>query len=156
MRSEYRTRIRKSLKELDDARIVLERLGPEQVAAEAGEIHQLYLQVHDHRKLRLVTIRQGWIPGLADYYQDDFRTTVARQKEGGRILGFVALIRDRDSAIGSYMGFDKAAAARGIPLYVSLVHAGMAQAIDMGASRLVLGHTALGPKAQIGAKPVKI
>jgi hypothetical protein len=156
MRSEYRTRIRKSLTVLDDAGIVLERLGPEQVATEADEIHRLYLQVHDHRKLRLVTIRQGWIPALADYYQDDFRTTVARQKEGGRILGFVALIRDRDSAIGSYMGFDKAAAARGIPLYVSLVHAGMAQAIDMGASRLVLGRTALGPKAQIGAKPVKI
>jgi hypothetical protein len=81
---------------------------------------------------------------------------VARPKGGGKILGFVTLIRDRDSAVGYYMGFDKAAAARGIPLYVSLVHAGMAQAIDMGASRLVLGRTALGPKAQIGAKPLKI
>ena len=51
------------------------------------------------------------------------------------------------------MGFDKAGAARGLPLYVSLVYAGVAQAIEMRASRLVLGRTALGPKAQIGAKP---
>jgi hypothetical protein len=153
MKSDYRSRIRKSLKELDDAGIVLERLNPDRVQAEAGEIHRLYLQVHDRQKLRLVTIRHGLIPALADHYQDDFRTVVARPREGGRILGFVTLIRDRDSVVGSYMGFDKAAAARGAPLYVSLVHAGVAQAIEMGASRLLLGRTALAPKAQIGAKP---
>ena len=153
MKSDYRSRIRKSLKQLNEAGIVLERLGPERVQAEEGEIHQLYHQVHDRQKLRLVTIRQRWIPALADYYQDDFRAVVARPREGGRILGFVALIRDRDSAFGYYMGFDKAAAARGIPLYVSLVHAGVTQAIEMGASRIVLGRTSLGPKAQTGAKP---
>jgi hypothetical protein len=48
---------------------------------------------------------------------------------------------------------DKAGAARGLPLHVSLVYACVAQAIEMGASRVVLGRTALGPKAQIGAKP---
>ena len=50
-------------------------------------------------------------------------------------------------------GFDKDAADRGIPLSVSLAHASLTQAIEMGASRVVLGRTALGPKAQIGAKP---
>jgi len=152
MKSDYRSRIRKTLKELDDSGIVLERLSPEQVATEAGEIHGLYLQVHDRQKLRLVTVREGWIPALASHYQDDFRTVVARSKESGRILGFVTLIRDRDSAFGYYLGFDKAAAARGIPLYVSLVHAGVAQGIEMDAARVVLGRTALGPKAQLGAK----
>ncbi len=51
------------------------------------------------------------------------------------------------------MGFDKAGTARGLPLYVSLIYACVAQAIQMRASSVVLGRTALGPKAQIGAKP---
>jgi len=153
MKSAYRTRIRKTLQSLDESGIVLERLDPEQVEAGAAEICGLYHQVHDRKKLRLATIGEKWIPALARHYQNDFRTVVARPREGGKILGFITVIRDGDSAFGYYMGFDKAGAARGLPLYVSLVYACVAQAIEMGASRVVLGRTALGPKAQIGAKP---
>jgi hypothetical protein len=153
MKSAYRTRIRKTLQSLDESGIVLERLDPEQVEAEAAEIYGLYHQVHDRKKLRLATIGEKWIPALASHYQNDFRTVAARPKEGGKILGFITVIRDGDSAFGYYMGFDKAGAARGLPLYVSLVYACVAQAIEMGASRVVLGRTALGPKAQIGARP---
>ena len=153
MKSAYRSRIRKTLQSLDESGIVLERITPEQVEDAAVEIYGLYHQVHDRKKLRLATIGEKWIPALARHYQNDFRTVVARAKEGGKILGFVTLIRDGDSAFGYYMGFDKAGAARGLPLYVSLVYACVAQAIEMRASRVVLGRTALGPKAQIGAKP---
>jgi hypothetical protein len=152
MKSDYRSRIRKTLQNLDESGIVLERLGPEQVEAAAAEIYGLYHQVHDRKKLRLATIGENWIPALARHYQSDFRTVVARPKEGGKILGFVTLIRDGDSAFGYYIGFDKALAARGLPLYMSLIYAGVAQAIDMRAVRFVMGRTALGPKAQIGAK----
>ena len=99
MKSDYRSRIRKTLKELADAGIVLESIGPERVEAEAAEIHGLYHQVHDRRKLRLVTIRKGWIPALAGHYRDDFRTVVARRTKGGKILGFITLIRDGDGAL---------------------------------------------------------
>ncbi len=77
----------------------------------------------------------------------------ARRKEGGKILGFVTLIREGENAFGYYMGFDKTGATKELPLYVSLVYACVAEAIEMRALRLVLGRTALGPKAQIGAKP---
>src|SRR5271157_38407 len=153
MKSGYRSRIRKTLQTLDESGIVLERLDPEQVEARAAEIYGLYHQDHDRKKLRLATIGEKWIPALARQYQNDFRTVVARPKEGGKILGFVTLVRDKESAFGYYAGFDKAGAARGLPLYVSLVYAGVAQAIEMRAAHLVLGRTALGPKAQIGAKP---
>jgi predicted N-acyltransferase len=152
MKSDYRSRIRKTQQRLDDSGVVLERLDPGQVKAEAAEIFRLYHQVHDHQKLRLATIRETWIPALAEYYQDDFRTVVARPRDGGKILGFVTLIRDGDSAFGYYIGFDKATASRGVPLYISLIYAGVAQAIDMRVARFVLGRTALEPKAQIGAK----
>jgi hypothetical protein len=152
MKSDYRSRIKKTLKELEAAGLVLETLRPEQVVEEAAEIYGLYHQVHDRQKLRLVTIREDWIPALASSYGDDFRTVVVRPKGGGKILGFVTLIRDGASAFGYYVGFDKDAAAKGSPLYLSLVYAGVGQAIEMKASRVVLGRTALGPKAQIGAK----
>jgi predicted N-acyltransferase len=153
MKSAYRSGIRKTLQSLGESGIVLERITPEQVEAAAPEIYALYHQVHDRKKLHLATIGEKWIPALARHYQDDFRTVVARPKEGGKILGFVTLIRDGDSVLGYYVGFNKAGADKGLPLYVSLVYAAVAQAIEMRASRLVLGRTALGPKAQIGAKP---
>jgi predicted N-acyltransferase len=153
MKSEYRIRIKKTLHSLEESGVLLERLDQEQVEAGAAEIAQLYHQVHDRKRLRLSTIGERWIPALARLYQDDFRTVVARSKEGGTILGFVTVIRDGDNAFGYYVGFDKTEAAKGTPLYVSLIYACVAQAIEMRATRVVLGRTALGPKAQIGAKP---
>lgn len=153
MKSSYRSRIRKTLKDLEASGIVLERLDPEHVEAEAIELYRLYHQIHDRQKLRLATITEGWIPALARAYQDDFRTVVARSRKEGRILGFVTLLRDGDSVYGYYLGFDKSLAAGGLPLYVSLVYSGVAEAIGMGVARVILGRTALGPKAQIGARP---
>jgi hypothetical protein len=152
MRSEYRIRMRKTLRSLEAAGIVFECLSPEQVKAKAAEIYNLYLQVHERQRLRLVTIRPQWIPELAASFGDNFRTVVARQKEGNKLLGFVTVIRDGSSAHGLYVGFDKATAARRIPLYLGLVYAGVGQGIEMGTEQIFLGRTALGPKAQIGAK----
>ncbi len=152
MRSEYRVRIRKTVRELAAAGIVLERLGPEAVKARAPEIYQLYLQVHERQKLRLVTIRPQWIPALAACFGDDFRTVIARPKHASKVLGFVNVMRDGSGAHGLYIGFDKAVAMRGIPLYLGLVYAAVEQALAMGAEHMSLGRTALGPKAQIGAK----
>ena len=120
--------------------------------AQATEIYDLYLQVHEHQKLRLITIGPQWIPALAGSFGDDFRTVIARPKEGGKLLGFANVIRDGNSAHGLYIGFDKAAAAKGIPLYLGLVYAAVGQGIEMGAEQMSLGRTALAPKAQIGAK----
>ncbi len=153
MKSDYRSRIKKTLKELEASDIVLERIGPEQVRARAPEIHRLYLQVHERQKLRLVTIGPGWIPALAGSFGDDFRTVIARPKGGNALLGFVTVLRDGDGASGYYVGFDKATAAKGIPLYLGLVYAGVSQGIEMGARQISLGRTALAPKAQIGARP---
>lgn len=152
MKSDYRSRIRKTLKEVEAAGIVLERLSHEEVEAHSAEIHGLYHQVHDRQKLRLVAIQPGWIPALARRFKDDFRTVVARRRDSDKILGFVTVIRDGEEALGYYIGFDKTVASEGAPVYLGLVYAGVGQAIEMGVRRVILGRTALEPKAQIGAK----
>jgi hypothetical protein len=43
--------------------------------------------MHDRKKLRLATIRETWIPALAGYYQDGFRTVVARKWEWFEKIG---------------------------------------------------------------------
>jgi hypothetical protein len=153
MKSNYRGSIRKTLQELEASGIVMTRLDPGEVEQRRAEIHGLYLQVHERQKLRLVTIGEGWIPALARHFQDDFRTIAARRPADGKLLGFVTIIRDAPGALGYYIGFDRATASAGIPLYLGLVYAAVGQAIEMGASSMRLGRTALGPKAQIGAKP---
>jgi hypothetical protein len=62
-------------------------------------------------------------------------------------------VRDGDTAIGYYIGFDRAAAAEGLPLYLQMLHATIADAIHWRCRRLSLGRTALEPKAGLGAKP---
>ena len=68
-------------------------------------------------------------------------------------LGFVTALRDGKTAIAYYIGFDRDASAEGLPLYLRLLHATIADAIDWGCKRLSLGRTALEPKAALGAKP---
>lgn len=128
MRSDFRSRIKKTLHNLEELGIMLERLGPER-----------------------------WKPLLPKYTGSTNRYMIARScawllfgfqplhgitkailalwwpapRRAAKSLASLLLFRDGDSAFGHYTGFDKAMAARGLPLYMSLIYAGVAQAIDM-------------------------
>jgi hypothetical protein len=150
LKSDYRSDIRKHVRQVEAAGLVVEPLDAEGVRRHAAEIHALYLEVHERQKLRLVTISPEWIPRLAAEFQRDFRTTVVRRPDGG-LLGFVTTLKDRDGAIGYYVGFDKKAAADGLPLYLRLLYALVEDGISLKARWLSLGRTALAPKAKLGA-----
>lgn len=152
MKSDYRSGIKKQLRDIDEAGLEVARLEPEEVQALGREIHALYLQVHDKQKLRLVTLTPEWIPALAKGFGRDFRTSVIRAKRGGPLLGFVTTLKDGDGAIGYYIGFDRKTAEHA-PLYLRLLYALVEDAITLGAVRVSLGRTALQPKAKLGAKP---
>jgi hypothetical protein len=151
LRSEYRSSIKKELRHIEAAGVVAVSLDAAGVRAHGPAIHELYLQVHERQKLRLVTISPGWIPALAGELGAAFRTTILRQGDDERPVGFVTTLKDRDGAIGYYIGFDKALAARGAPLYLRLLYACIEDALALGAAWLSLGRTALGPKASLGA-----
>ena len=94
---------------------------------------------------------ENYLPALARIANKNFRCNVVRRDN--TLLGFVTSIRDGDTALRYYIGFDRAAAAEGLPIYLRLLHATVANAIDWGRKRLSLGRTALEPKAALGAKP---
>lgn len=121
------------------------------LSAEAVRLHELYLSVQGNATVRLVTLPPTYLPSLAAVLGEDFRCTVIRR--AGEIVGFVSSVRDGDTAIGYYIGFDRAVAAEGAPLYLRLLHATVTDAIEWRCRRLSLGRTALEPKAGLGAKP---
>ena len=67
----------------------------------------------------------------------------ATRERGGRVL-----------AVGTTtLRALETAAAEGLPIYLRLLHATIADAISWGCKSLSLGRTALEPKAALGAKP---
>ena len=136
-------------KKLAAAGCVVERIG--NLEDHADRLYELYLAVHNRASIRLVTLPPGFFPALARTAGDAFRCTVIRRQ--GRIIGFVTALKDGDTAVGYYVGFDRGEAERGLPLYLRLLHASVADAIDWRCTRLSMGRTALEPKAGVGAKP---
>lgn len=147
--AKYRRNARDQLKKLAGAGCVLETL--HDLRPHAAELHRLYKSVQAKAAVKLVSLSESYLPALAEAAQGDFRCTVVRQ--GERILGFVTTLRDGATAIGYYIGFEREAAAEGVPLYLRLLHSTIADAIDWRCERLSLGRTALEPKAALGAKP---
>ncbi len=147
--AKYRRNSRDQLKKLAGAGCVLETLFD--LRPHAAELHRLYKSVQAKAAVKLVSLPESYLPALAEAAKDDFRCTVVRR--GERILGFVSTLRDGPTAIGYYIGFERDAAAEGVPLYLRLLHTTIADAIGWRCERLSLGRTALEPKAALGAKP---
>jgi predicted N-acyltransferase len=147
--SSYRKTARKIFEEIRSAGCVVE--GLDSVASYSDVIHSLYLQVHDRQRMRLVTLKPEFLPMLAATFGSGFRCTVIRKDK--EILGFVTTLKDRDTAVGYYIGFDSRANSE-LPIYFRLLQAVVEDAIQMGCREVSFGRTALEPKARLGAKPV--
>lgn len=147
--AKYRRSARDQLKKLATAGCVVEPL--DCLADHAGRLHELYLAVHQKASVRLVTLGPSFIPALALAAGADFRCNVVRR--GDDLLGFITALRDGDTAIAYYVGFDREAAAAGLPVYLRLLHATIGDAVQWKCRRLSLGRTALEPKSGLGARP---
>ena len=147
--AKYRRKFKDQCKKLAAAGCTIEALTD--VAAHGPRLHELYLAVQGNAAVKLVTVAPGYLARLAAAAGEDFRCTVVRR--GTDTIGFVTSVRDGDTAIGYYIGFDRAVAAEGLPIYLRLLQATVADAIHWRCQRLSLGRTALEPKAGLGAKP---
>jgi hypothetical protein len=147
--SKYRKKVKDQGKKLAAAGCTVETLA--ELAAHAPRFHELYLAVQRNASVRLVTVRESYLAEFARVVGGNFRCTVVRR--GAEVIGFVTTVRDGDTAIGYYIGFDRGAAGEGLPIYLRLLHATIADAIAWRCTRLSLGRTALEPKAGLGARP---
>jgi len=148
--AKYRRKFKDIAKKLATSGCVVENLTGD-LSAHGARLHELYLAVQGNATVRLVTLPAAYLPALARAAGDNFRCTVIRR--AGQIIGFVTSLRDGDTAIGYYIGFDRAAADEGLPLYLRLLHATIEDALTWKSARLSLGRTALEPKAGLGARP---
>lgn len=148
--AKYRRKVKEITMKLAGGGCEVELLAGD-LAAESARLHELYLAVQGNAAVRLVTLPAAYLPAMAGALGDAFRCTAIRR--AGEIVGFVTSVRDGDTAIGYYIGFDRALAGDGLPIYLRLLHATIADAIHWRCRRLSLGRTALEPKAGLGAKP---
>ncbi len=148
--SKYRKQAKQIEKEVEAAGCTVTEIKSDEIAIQAEQLHALYLQTHKNARLRLVTLPVAFLPTLARELGDDMRFTVL--KRGETLLGFVTTVKDGETAVGYYIGFDRAANAD-IPIYFRLLQAVIDHAISLGCTQLSLGRTALEPKARLGARP---
>ncbi|HEX5965470.1 MAG TPA: GNAT family N-acetyltransferase [Pyrinomonadaceae bacterium] len=148
--SKYRKQSKQIEKEVEAAGCTVTEIKSDEIARDAEKLHALYLQTHKNARLRLVTLPVSFLPTLAHELGDDMRFTVL--KRGETLLGFVTTVKDGQTAVGYYIGFDRPANAD-IPIYFRLLQAVIGHAISLGCKRLSLGRTALEPKARLGARP---
>ena len=148
--SRYRKQAKQIDKEVAAAGCVVEEINTEEIARDAEKLHALYLQTHKNARLRLVTLPVAFLPTLARQLGDDMRFTVLKKDD--QLLGFVTTVKDGETAVGYYIGFDRKANAD-IPIYFRLLQAVVGHALALGCTRLSLGRTALEPKARLGARP---
>jgi hypothetical protein len=147
--SKYRRNSKEQLKKLTGAGCTIEPLT--ELEPHSKSLHALYKAVQGNASVRLVSLGESYLPALSRALGERFRCTVVRR--GENLLGFVTTIRDGDTAIAYYIGFDRAAAAEGLPVYLRLLHTTIGDAISWGCRKLSLGRTALEPKAALGGKP---
>ena len=148
--SKYRGNVRNGvLKVMDEGACSMEQVSD--MAAVQDQIHALYKEVQVNAGVRLFELVPEYFAMLQQAAGDGFRCSVISQQ--GKMLGFLISVADGQTSVAYHIGFDRAAAAAGLPIYLRLLHAGIADAISMGCKEISYGRTALEPKAALGAKP---
>ncbi len=148
--SKYRANVRNGvLKPIEAKGYSVERL--RDVSQHSMRLFDLYKSVQVNASFRPFELRPEYFAALERVAGERFRCSVVR--DGERLLGFlISVAESDDTAIAYHVGFDRDASADS-PIYLRLLHASIADAIDLGCKRISFGRTALEPKAALGAKP---
>ncbi len=148
--SKYRANIRNGvIKPIEAKGYVVERL--RDLSQHSARLFELYKSVQMNASFRPFELRPDYFAALERIAGERFRCSVVRDDK--RLLGFLISVKESDdTAIAYHVGFDRKAGADA-PIYLRLLHAAIADAIDLNCARVSFGRTALEPKAALGAKP---
>lgn len=153
LNSRYRKTVRKTMDAVGNAGFQIERTPL--LTAPPARVHDLYKQVQEQASVRLVSLAPEYLPAIAEVLGEGFRWTLIRRESDGEVAGFVTTLRDGETAVGYYIGFDRVLNETA-PLYFRLLYAVVQDALELGCKRVSFGRTALEPKAKLGAKPVAV
>src|SRR4029078_2330518 len=127
--SRYRKQAKQIEKEVAVAGGVVQEIKSDQIARDAEQLHALYLQTHKNARLRLVTLPVTFLPTLAERLGNGMRFTILKRND--ELLGFLTTVKDGETAVGYYIGFDRKANVE-IPIYFRLLQSVIGHAIDLG------------------------
>lgn len=148
--SSYRSAAKRLDKDCAAKGITMRVISADEMHARHADIKGLYDQVHQAQGMRLASLAPAYLSEMALALSDRFVCRVAERD--GQWLGFITSVKDGDTAVGYYVGFDRVANAEA-PIYLALLQSTIADAIAFGSRRLSLGRTALEPKSKMGCKP---
>jgi predicted N-acyltransferase len=152
--SKYRSAVKNQiLQPIEQAGLGVRAYVP--TGALAQRTHALYLGVHENASLRPFTLHPGYFEALAATAGDRVRFTGlfdGPEDTPQALRAFMVTLADVDEAYAYHIGYAQDD-ARGLPLYLRMLHASIEDAIALGARSLSFGRTALEPKARLGAKP---
>ena len=150
MRSRYRRAARLIFDRCNHANVELVR--PASLEGLDAQLYPLYEQVEHRAKIRVSSMPPGFLAALSRAAGPDaFRCSIAQIS--GEIAGFLASVRDGDTAMALCAGFDYRV-LRETPIYLRLLHAAVEDALSMGCRRISFGRMACEPKARLGAQPL--
>ena len=151
--SKYRSAVKNQIVlPIEKAGLAARRYQP--AGALAQRTHALYLGVHENAGLRPFTLHPDYFAELAATAGERVRFTglfAGPDDTPEALRGFIVTLADVGEALGYHIGFEQDDG--GLPLYLRLLHASVADAIALRARTLSFGRTALEPKARLGAKP---
>ncbi|EMI41515.1 GNAT family N-acetyltransferase [Rhodopirellula sp. SWK7] len=128
-------------------------VGPvEDLDAESDRIYELYQSVAQRADVCLFSLQKSTLPRMAHALGDDFIAIGIRCEN--KLIGFVTVVRDGETAIGFYLGMDYDA-NNDLPIYHRLLLAVVEQAITWRCKRISFGRTALDAKSRLGCQPVE-
>jgi predicted N-acyltransferase len=148
LNKKYRKAVNEVGRELESAGVIVRTLA----TLDDHVLHELYHAVARRAQVRLAELPAGYFSALANSLGDD-RFVVLAAEQADRMIGFVSVIRDGQTAVGYYLGLDYEANAK-LPVYHRLLYAVIEQSIRWGCSQISFGRTALDAKARLGCQPV--
>ncbi|MBL8513718.1 MAG: GNAT family N-acetyltransferase [Betaproteobacteria bacterium] len=149
--SKYRSSVRNAvMKPIEAAGCIVESLTDP--APHVERLHALYKNVQENAAVRPFELPPDYFPALLAFAGARGRVSVLRRNADEAILGFLVSLADGDTGYAYHIGFDRQTASD-LPVYLRLLHAGIADGIALGVRRISFGRTALEPKAALGAKP---
>lgn len=146
----YRKAARAVLARIERAHLSLRRVA--NLAERRDELHALYKAVASRANVRLTEVSPDYLPNLQARLGSDRFAALGLHRSSGELLGYVTVLRDRDTAVGYYLGIDYLS-NQDLPIYHRLLFAVIEQALEWNCRRISFGRTALEAKSRLGCQP---